>query len=54
MKKLIGCWLIGLLSCHVQAELSETESLLAEMAFVQDNQTLLDAAIAEGKDRALL
>lgn len=54
MKKLIGCWLIGLLSCHVQAELSETESLLAEMAFVQDNQTLLDAAMAEGKDRALL
>jgi len=54
MKKLIGCWLIGLLSFSAQAELSETESLLAEMAFVQDNQTLLNAAIVEGKDRALL
>lgn len=36
------------------AGLTETERLLAEMATVQGNEHLLQAAIVEGKDRALL
>ena len=56
MKKLISSWLIGLvgLISVAQAELSETEALLAEMAFVQGNESLLNKAVEEGKDRALL
>jgi cytochrome c553 len=38
--------------CH--AELTETEKLLAEMATVQSNQHLLEAALIEGQDRSLL
>ena len=36
------------------AELTETERLLAEMATIQNNESLLQTALNEGKDRALL
>ena len=36
------------------AELTETEQLLAEMATLQGNEHLLQAALVQGKDRALL
>ncbi|MFT4907741.1 MAG: cytochrome c553 [Oleispira sp.] len=36
------------------AELTETESLLAQMALLQNDEHLLKVALAEGEDRALL
>lgn len=55
-RTLAGACITGLI-CFAglsQAKLSETESLLAEMAALQEDQTQLEQAVMRGKERSLL